>query len=216
MAGIPLPCPVTDILFTTHTLKRVAADAYSFKVRSCSRESSTVHCNSFQNCLSSPPVPIKCNDCDNYNFAWMGMQRLPLYRTYFSKAVLISTQVSRAVTSSALRRAVPRVNGLKVKREEHVDWWCWEYLYMKWKIKLDVPRNVHVTCILRQAVVGVMKVIELRCAGHVECVEDTRNAYKSWVGNPHWKIPLVRRRRNVEGNKLKLIRCDGLEWSCLA
>jgi len=121
MAGIPLPCPVTDILFTTHTLKRVAADAYSFKVRSCSRESSTVHCNSFQNCLSSPPVPIKCNDCDNYNFAWMGMQRLPLYRTYFSKAVLISTQVSRAVTSSALRRAVPRVNGLKVKREEHVD-----------------------------------------------------------------------------------------------
>jgi len=122
MAGIPLPCPVTEILFTAHTLKRVAADAYSFQVRSCSREPATVHCNSLQNCLSSPPVPIKFNDCNNYNFPWMGIQRLPLYRTYFSKAVLISTQVSRcAVTlSSALQRAVPRLNSLKVKREELV------------------------------------------------------------------------------------------------
>jgi len=84
-------------------------------------------------------------------------------------------------------------------------------LDLKWKIKLDFPRNVYVTCILRQAVVGVMKVIELRCAGHVECVEDTRNAYKSLVGNPHWKIPLVRLRRNVEDNKLQLVRCDCLD-----
>jgi len=126
MAGNPLPCPATDILFTSHILNRVAAAAYSFQVRSSSRESATVHCNSFQNCLSSPPVPIKCNDCNNYNFAWLGIQRLPLYRTYFSKAVLISTQVSRcAVTlSSALHRAVPRLNSLKVESEEHVDLGC--------------------------------------------------------------------------------------------
>jgi hypothetical protein len=84
-------------------------------------------------------------------------------------------------------------------------------LDLKWKIKLDVPRNLHVICILRQAVVGVMKLIKVRCAGHVECVEDTRNAYKSLVGNPYWNIPLVRRRRNVEDNKLKLIRCEGLD-----
>lgn len=76
---------------------------------------------------------------------------------------------------------------------------------LKWQIKLDVSRNVHVTCILRQADVGVMKLIKVRCAGHVECVEDTRNAYKSLVGNPYWKIPLVRRRRNVEDKKLKLL-----------
>lgn len=53
---------------------------------------------------------------------------------------------------------------------------------LKWKIKLDVPRNGHVTYILRQADVGMMKLIKVRCAGHVECVEDTRNAYKKvWL-----------------------------------
>jgi hypothetical protein len=78
-------------------------------------------------------------------------------------------------------------------------------------MKLDVPRNGHVTCILRQADIGVMKLIKVRCAGHVECIEDTRNACKNLVGSPYWKIPIVRRRRNVEDNKLKLIRCEGLD-----
>jgi hypothetical protein len=78
-------------------------------------------------------------------------------------------------------------------------------------MKLDVPRNGHITCILRQADVGLMKLIKVRCAGHVECIEDMRNAYKSLVGNPYWNIPLVRYRRNVEGNKLQLIICEGLD-----
>jgi hypothetical protein len=56
-----------------------------------------------------------------------------------------------------------------------------------------------------------MKLIKLRCARYVECVEDTRNAYKSFVGNPYWKIRLGRRRRNVNDNKLKLITCEGFD-----
>jgi len=82
---------------------------------------------------------------------------------------------------------------------------------LKWQFKLDVPRNVHVTCFLRLADVGVMKLIKVRCAGHVEYVGDTRNACKGLVGNPYLKIPLVKHRRNVEDNKLKLIRCEGLD-----
>jgi hypothetical protein len=68
-----------------------------------------------------------------------------------------------------------------------------------------------VTCILSQAIIGVMKLIKVVCASHVECIADTRNAYKGLVGNPYWKILLVRRRRNVEDNKLKPVRCEGLD-----
>jgi hypothetical protein len=68
-----------------------------------------------------------------------------------------------------------------------------------------------VTCILRQAVIGVMKLIKVVCAVHVECIEDTRNAYKGLVGNPYWKILLVRRRLNVEDKKLKPVRCEDLD-----
>jgi hypothetical protein len=55
-----------------------------------------------------------------------------------------------------------------------------------------------------------MKLIKMRCAGHVECIEDKRNAYKRLFGNPFWKILLVRRRLNVED---KLNQLDVKVWT---
>jgi len=144
----------------------------------------------------------------------MGIQHLPYtesicLKPYWSVRRSVAVGRYRPLCSEQSR------DWIVLNREGHVDWGCWEYLDLKWQIKLDVPRNLHVTCILRQADVGVMKLIKVRCARHVECVKDTRNAYKSLVGNPYWKIRLVRRRRNLE-DKLKLTRCESLEWSCLA
>jgi hypothetical protein len=41
-----------------------------------------------------------------------------------------------------------------------------------------------VTCTLRHAVVMMLKLRKVRCAGHVECIQDMKNAYKGLIGNP--------------------------------
>ena len=69
-------------------------------------------------------------------------------------------------------------------------------------------------------IIGNLKSRWLRWAGHVACIEQSRNAYRVLVGKPESKRPLGRPRRRWEDNikieDLREVGCDHRDWIALA
>ena len=64
-----------------------------------------------------------------------------------------------------------------------------------------------------------LKSRRLRWAGHVSCMEHSRNAFRLLVGKPEEKRPLGRLRRRWEDNikmDLREVGCDTGDWIILA
>ena len=64
-----------------------------------------------------------------------------------------------------------------------------------------------------------LKLRRLRWAGHVERMEQSRNAYRVLVGKPESKRPLGRPRYRWEDNikmDLREVGCDPRDWITLA
>ena len=73
--------------------------------------------------------------------------------------------------------------------------------------------------ILRLTLLEDLKSRRLRCAAHVERMEQFRNAYRVLAGKPESKRPLGRLRRRWEENikiDLREVGCDPRDWIALA
>jgi hypothetical protein len=65
----------------------------------------------------------------------------------------------------------------------------------------------------------MIKSRRMRWAGHITRMVEVRNAYKSLVGKPEWKLPLGRPVSRWEDNirmDLMEIGWEGVEWTHLA
>jgi hypothetical protein len=68
-------------------------------------------------------------------------------------------------------------------------------------------------------IIRMIKSRGMKWAGHVECMEEMRNAHKILVGIPEGKRPLGRpkcRRENNIRMDLREIRWEGVDWKHLA
>ena len=80
----------------------------------------------------------------------------------------------------------------------------------------------HANCYTKQVIPNIilnLKSRQLRWAGHVACMELSRNAYRILVGRPDAKRPLGRPRRKWEDNAkmdLREVGCDAGVWIDLA